>query len=499
MAITGPVQEATGGTAAGTSFTITLGTPPDFGGTLLLGVGTNFGVSSVASSGTTWTLVQSSTAHVAAYIYAAYNVQPGAGSVITVTLSSSGKGAGNVSEWAGIAGFGLDQSGTANGSGTAIASASILPTSANEIVFHAVSWQGSAESNGPTGGLTALTKGTGGTLFSASAYQIQTTASSASTTYTIPSSGWDSVIASFFAQGVVAPTDTMVGISVTDGFASEHRPPWYSPQNRFGRLNSAGQPFAIAPSATALTAELTSGTGQAFDAATSVAASATAAAGAGSSPSAAIPSISASPTAASATGAASGLNESITVAAGVGAGAGTVGSSGRTIAPVVGASLATGSASNAATTSSNPSSVIGSSQTGTSSGSAFDAGPTIAVGPSLIAVTGSSFGAGILIAPAAGSTGGGAAFGASISVKPSAGAATASATTGAAVSPATSAGAATGTAIAGAPKTDQSASPGLASATGRALDVLTAGPPVFGGSPPSIAIVVTIRGPLEMQ
>lgn len=138
------IQQATGDvTAAGTnqSYTITLGSTPTNGNTLiaclLANNSSSITVSSVSSTGATWTRLVQRTTQAGdsneAEIWGAFGVS-GAGTVITVTMSgtNTGRCSGNVQEWSGPL-----TSGQPDTTGTDFNTSSTTPDSGNLVTGNA--------------------------------------------------------------------------------------------------------------------------------------------------------------------------------------------------------------------------------------------------------------------------------------------------------------------------------------------------------------------------
>lgn len=496
------IQGATGTVAAGTSYTITLTSFPTDGNVIVLGSGNNQGaLASVSQTGVTWTSRSNAGFNFGTDIWVGA-VGPGAGKVITVTLPVSGRGVGVAVEWSGFLSP-TDAVNETHGTSTTIASSSITPT-ADEALALALGVAFTTITGGPTGGFTNdLSPAASASFNIALAYLVQGTAAAAQATWTIASNAWDGTIISLLpaAAAPQGPPDLTVSSVVTDGFLSTHMPPWFSPQNRFGRLNSAGQPFTIPLAAASFTAETTTGTGAAADAQASISASASLASGTGAAQNAAIPTISVSPSAATGTGVGSGASESVANVAGLASGTGAVPTSNRSVSAPIGVASGTGLAPNAAVTSTSPQTVLASSIGSTGTGSAGAITASIAGTSQATSGTGVSAAPSASVAPSALLVSGtGSAFAPSMSVKASAGIATATgvvwiATDGLLVS--AQLAAATGAAYA--PGRSLEAHPSAATGTGRSWDVLAAGPTTVGGPPPSIAMVVSIRPPLEIR
>lgn len=497
------IQGSTGSVAAGTSYTITLSSTPTSGNLIVLGSGNNQGtLSGVSQTGVTWASASVPAFNFGTDIWVGY-VGPGAGTVITVTLPASGRGVGVADEWSGLlTSLAIDQVNGTHGTSTTLSSGSVTPTQDNELVM-VLGVTFTTITGGPTGGFTNdLSPATSASFNIALAYLVQGTAGAAVATWALASNPWDGAIISLFALPALPPgtPDITVSSILTDGFIGTHRPPWFNPQNRFGRLNSLGQPTTISFAASATGAEATLGTGAANDASTKVAASAGVASGTATAPSAAIANIAASPSLASGTGAAAGLSESIGPVSNVAAGTGAVQTSSRSVAASIGAATGTGLAANAATTSSSPASVVAPAQLATAIGAAGDIDALISVPGPVVTGAGAAANAATAVSPNAGSLAAtGTAFTPSVTVKANAGLASGTGTAWvAADAVAAAAQAASGAGTAQTPHPAIEIHPRVASGTGRALNVLTAGPTVHGGPPPSIAMVVTLRAPLEI-
>lgn len=499
------VQGATGAVASGTSYTITLSATPTSGNLIVLGSGNNQGaLANVSQTGVTWGSASNAGFNFGTDIWVGY-IGPGAGTVITVTLPVSGRGVGVADEWSGyLAAAALDQLNETHGTSTTIASSLITPTQDNCLVM-ALGVVFTTITGGPTGGFTNdLSPASSASFNIALAYLVQGTAAAAQATWSCASNAWDGTIISLLPLLDIPPptgvTDTVVSSIVTDGFGSNHRPSWYSPQNRFGRLNSLGQPTTIAFALTGTPAEATLGAGSAADASTGIAAQAGLASGAGTAPSAAIANIAASPSAASGTGSAATASESLGPVVGVATATGAVQAPSQAVVASVGAATATGLAANAAIASTSPASVIAPAQTATATGQAGDIDGLVSVFPSALTGTGSAASATAAISPNGGGiAASGTAATPAVSIKANAGLAAGSGTAWvAADAVAVAAQAAAAAGVAPSVRMATEIHPLIATGTGQALDVLAAGPTVHGGPSPSIAMVVTIRTPLEI-
>lgn len=126
---------------------------------------------------------------------------------VTVTYSLGGANATyTFDEWAGSSGI-LDQINRGTVTGTNSPAPSVTPTQNNELVISCAQNTGNAVSN-PASGWTALS--TSGTTDGLGAYQIQTTATATSATFTGASAAWTQVIATF---KVPATTNAPAGLA----------------------------------------------------------------------------------------------------------------------------------------------------------------------------------------------------------------------------------------------------------------------------------------------
>lgn len=191
------VRQATAGPTSATSLTVTI-TACDTGNILLLSAGAVLAggsISSVASTGATWTLIKKSNVQRLAELWVGSPCGTGTSVVITWSGSVTNGGA-NISEWSGLT---ATTTGTpisnSNASSATITASSITTTSADALLL-AVGRHAGTYSSGPTESYTGLT--TVGTLLTA--YRIVAATGSYFTTWTLTAgSTWESEHAAFVA------------------------------------------------------------------------------------------------------------------------------------------------------------------------------------------------------------------------------------------------------------------------------------------------------------
>ena len=204
------IQKKDGSSTSATALVVTLDALPQSGNTLVVAVVNNGGyVTSITGGGVTWgAAVVRSGSHVPAEIWAGVVTgTPAAAITINVPVGAI---AAKVMEWSG--GLATDVTALATNISTTIDPSAITPTANNTLVV-AVGGTGAAISAGPTGGFTDQTTVTPGSLvWMGVGSLLQGTAAPADTTWTIASTGWDAVIASFIYTPTVpqwvSPADT---------------------------------------------------------------------------------------------------------------------------------------------------------------------------------------------------------------------------------------------------------------------------------------------------
>lgn len=254
MAITFVREAINNGTGTGTAWTPPW--TPNLGDTLVL-INTNRLTANTAVSGCGATWVSAGANATSAdhdlNIWIGYNCDG-----VSNTITTSGGGAANwalhVSEWAGVkTSSPLDQYGKTTGTATTGTTPTITPTTSGCVVIGAVDAP-NGETIGSASGYTTFTQATSSGPLVASGYLIQGAAAATSTSFSLsPSVDYGAAIVSLLPAvsggggggGLTLNFGTgNSGLILTDLGRSSHRPPWMSPQMRYGRRNTPGRPFA---------------------------------------------------------------------------------------------------------------------------------------------------------------------------------------------------------------------------------------------------------------
>lgn len=192
---TAPLQNVDATTASATSVTFTTANAQK-GNSLVVFVGNNSGGSSIASGQggvTTWNLAKTN-AGGANDSDLWYGTVDGTPSTSVVATFPVGRAACKLIEWPGR--LLVDQSNTAFATSVTVDPGSVTPTTGFQVIF-ALGVVFTTIVSGPTGGFTSLGIPVSGTFSSACAVLEQGAAAAADPTWTIASTAWVGVIASF--------------------------------------------------------------------------------------------------------------------------------------------------------------------------------------------------------------------------------------------------------------------------------------------------------------
>lgn len=240
------VQKNDNQSASTGSLVVTLPGVTTAGNTLIVAVVNNNGfVTSITGGGvTTWAARKRSGVTEPTEIWSGL-VDTTPSAAVTVNVIAASRVNAKVMEWTGA--LTVDVTNSASGSSVTPDSGSVTPTQTNDLVVAAVGIFATI-SAGPTGGFTdqGINNGTSGSFGLGVGTLLETSIVAADATWTAGSSGWDGVIVAFKTPtgggGGGTPTYASSGIWMfggsTDGArGSAHKPPWFLPMMKHGRLN----------------------------------------------------------------------------------------------------------------------------------------------------------------------------------------------------------------------------------------------------------------------